>query len=111
VRAGRLHHPSGDLGERRHGLMAAQERRVVVTGASAISPLGHDWPSIHAHLRSCRNAVQVMPQWDVYAGLNTRLAAPAKAYTLPAHYNRKTTRSMGKVAVMAVRATEVALQQ
>ncbi len=91
--------------------MAAADRRVVVTGASAISPLGHDWPTIHAHLRSLHNAVQPMPQWDIYAGLNTKLAAPALDYTLPPNYNRKTTRSMGKVAIMSVRATEVALQQ
>ncbi len=87
----------------------AADRRVVVTGAAAISPLGHDWPTIEAHLRSCRNAVRTMPEWDVYDGLNTRLAAPADAFELPAHYNRKTTRSMGRVALMSVRATELAL--
>ncbi|MCL7714671.1 beta-ketoacyl-ACP synthase [Stenotrophomonas mori] len=91
--------------------MAGQDRRVVVTGAAAISPLGHDWASIRAHLRSCRNAVRTMPEWDVYAGLNTKLAAPAQAFTLPAHYNRKTTRSMGRVAVMSVRTAELALEQ
>ena len=89
----------------------AADRRVVVTGAAAISPLGHDWPTIEAHLRSCRNAVRVMPEWDVYAGLNTKLAAPAQDFELPPNYNRKTTRSMGKVAIMSVRATEVALRE
>ncbi|WP_447945735.1 beta-ketoacyl-ACP synthase [Stenotrophomonas indicatrix] len=89
----------------------AADRRVVVTGAAAISPLGHDWPTIQAHLRSCRNAVRSMPEWDVYAGLNTKLAAPAQDYELPPNYNRKTTRSMGKVAIMSVRATEVALRE
>lgn len=91
--------------------MAYQDRRVVVTGAAAISPLGHDWPSIHAHLRSCRNAVQPMPEWDIYAGLNTKLAAPAQNFELPPNYNRKTTRAMGRVAIMSVRASELALQQ
>lgn len=91
--------------------MAAAMRRVVITGAAAISPLGHDWEQIHQRLRECRNAVVSMPAWDVYEGLNTRLAAPALAYELPAHYNRKTTRSMGKVAVMSVRASEMALEQ
>ena len=89
----------------------AADRRVVVTGAAAISPLGHDWPTIEAHLRSCRNAVRAMPEWDVYAGLNTKLAAPAQDFELPPNYNRKTTRSMGKVAIMSVRATEVALRE
>ncbi len=91
--------------------MSSNDKRVVVTGAGAISPLGHDWSSIHLRLRECRNAVRHMPEWDVYEGLNTRLAAPAQAYELPPHYNRKTTRSMGKVAVMSVRATELALEQ
>ncbi|MCT4541644.1 beta-ketoacyl-ACP synthase [Pseudomonas aeruginosa] len=90
--------------------MSRTERRVVVTGAAAISPLGHDWPSIRARLHARENAVQYIPGWEVYDGLNTRLAAPAEDYDLPPHYNRKTTRSMGKVAVMSVRATELALE-
>jgi len=90
--------------------MSRTERRVVVTGASAISPLGHDWPSIRARLHARENAVQYIPGWEVYDGLNPRLAAPAADYELPPHYNRKTTRSMGKVAVMSVRATELALE-
>lgn len=85
-------------------------RRVVITGAAGISPLGNDWPSIEAHLRTYRNAVQRIDAWDIYQGLNTKLAAPAVAFELPAHYNRKTTRSMGRVALMAVRASELALQ-
>ena len=89
--------------------MSLRERRVVVTGAAGISPLGNDWQSIHAQLRTCRNAVQRIDAWDIYDGLNTKLAAPAAAFELPAHYNRKTTRSMGRVALMAVRASELAL--
>lgn len=91
--------------------MDREGRRVVVTGAAAISPLGQDWPSILARLQTQRNAVCEMPAWAAYEGLNTRLAAPALAFDLPAHYNRKTTRSMGRVALMAVRASELALQQ
>jgi len=91
--------------------MSKQLKRVVVTGAGTISPLGNDWPSVHLRLRECRNAVRHMQEWDVYEGLNTKLAAPAAEFELPAHYNRKTTRSMGRVALMAVRATELALEQ
>ena len=85
-------------------------RRVVVTGVNGISPIGNDWAAIRAHLGSYRNAVQRMNEWDIYEGLNTKLAAPAAPFELPAHYNRKTTRSMGRVALMAVRASELALQ-
>ncbi|PZQ22831.1 MAG: beta-ketoacyl-ACP synthase, partial [Stenotrophomonas acidaminiphila] len=91
--------------------MSRNDRRVVVTGAGTISPLGHDWPSVHLRLRECRNAVRHMDDWAKYEGLNTRLAAPAEAFELPSHYNRKTTRSMGRVALMSVRATELALEQ
>ena len=91
--------------------MSRSDRRVVVTGAGTISPLGHDWASVHLRLRECRNAVRHMEDWDKYEGLNTRLAAPAEPFDLPAHYNRKTTRSMGRVALMSVRATELALAQ
>lgn len=87
------------------------QHRVVVTGAAGISPLGNDWPSILARLRTCRNAVQRIDAWDIYRGLNTKLAAPAAPFELPAHYNRKTTRSMGRVALMAVRASEIALEE
>jgi 3-oxoacyl-[acyl-carrier-protein] synthase II len=85
-------------------------KRVVVTGVGAISPLGNDWPTVLARLRSERNAVQHMAEWDKYEGLNTRLGAPAAAFTLPPHYNRKTTRAMGRVALLATRASELALE-
>jgi 3-oxoacyl-[acyl-carrier-protein] synthase II len=84
-------------------------RRVVVTGMAGISPIGNDWPAMRAHLRSYRNAVQRMEQWAEYDGLNTQLGAPAADFALPEHYNRKSTRSMGRVALMATRASELAL--
>ena len=84
-------------------------KRVVVTGFGALSPLGHDWPGVLAALRSGRNAVQVMDSWAQYDGLNTRLGVPVLPFELPAHYNRKSMRSMGRVAIMATRASELAL--
>lgn len=84
-------------------------RRVVVTGMAGISPIGNDWHSALAHLKSLRNAVQVMPGWEEYTGLHTRLGAPAAEFSLSDKYNRKTTRSMGRVALMATRASEWAL--
>jgi 3-oxoacyl-[acyl-carrier-protein] synthase II len=85
-------------------------RRVVVTGVGALSPLGHDWTSVEAALRAGRNAVQRIEEWGVYEGLNTQVGARARPFELPAdRYNRKTMRSMGRVAVMATRASELAL--
>ena len=84
-------------------------RRVVVTGMGAITALGSDWPGIDAGLRSCRNAVRTMPEWDIYKDLNTRLAAPISGFEPPAHWSRKQLRSMGRVSQLAVRASELAL--
>ena len=84
-------------------------KRVVVTGFGAISPLGHDWPTVLATLQGGRSAIQHMPDWAQYEGLNTQLGARARPFELPAHYNRKSTRSMGRVALMATRASELAL--
>ena len=84
-------------------------KRVVVTGFGAISPLGHDWPTVFAALKSLRNVVEHMPDWAQFEGLNTQLGVRAKPFELPAHYNRKSTRSMGRVALMATRASELAL--
>jgi len=85
--------------------------RVVITGFGAISPLGHDWDSVLARLKLRQNAVQAMQEWEGYEGLNTRVGALAQPFDLPPEkYNRKSTRSMGRVALMAVRASEVALQ-
>ncbi|MEJ0086088.1 MAG: beta-ketoacyl synthase N-terminal-like domain-containing protein [Pseudomonadota bacterium] len=51
-----------------------------------------------------------MPDWERYSDLLTRLGAPVTDFTLPPHYTRKTTRTMGRVAQMAVRSSEVALE-
>lgn len=84
-------------------------RRVVVTGMSGITALGDSWDTIEPHLRAGRNAVRRMPEWDFVKDLNTRLGAPVDGFQTPTHYARKMVRSMGRVSLMAVRATEVAL--
>lgn len=84
-------------------------KRVVVTGMSAITALGQDWASFRQNISVGKSATRYMPQWDCYADLNTRLAAPVLDFERPAHYSRKLTRSMGRVSLMATRATELAL--
>jgi len=85
-------------------------RRVVVTGMAGISPLGNDWASVRERLGAYRNAIVQMEDWADYEGLNTRLGAPAAPFELSARFNRKTMRSMGRVALLATRASELALQ-
>jgi 3-oxoacyl-[acyl-carrier-protein] synthase II len=83
-------------------------KRVVVTGMAGVSPIGNNWPHVAARLKAQSTGIQTMPDWDKYTGLNTRLGAPAD-FTRPAHYSRKQTRSMGRIALMATYATELAL--
>ncbi|MEL4888730.1 beta-ketoacyl-ACP synthase [Pectobacterium betavasculorum] len=86
-------------------------RRVVVTGMGGVSAFGESWESVSDGLRSGHNAIRKMPEWQVYDGLNTQLGAPIDNFSLPEHYTRKRIRSMGRVSLMATRATELALEQ
>ncbi len=86
-------------------------RRVVVTGVGALSPLGNDWGSVFARLQAKENAIVVLEALAQYEGMLTRLAAPTVPFTLDEKaYNRKTMRGMGRVAVMATKASEMALR-
>ncbi len=82
-------------------------RRVVVTGMGLASPIGHTVADAMAALRAGRTGIVCMPQWDAYKGLWTRLAGEVRGLSL--EYPRKATRTMGRVALLAVYATEQAL--
>jgi 3-oxoacyl-[acyl-carrier-protein] synthase II len=90
--------------------MSGSERRVVITGFGGITALGHDWPTIERALRGNVSGIVRMGAWDRYPELNTRLGGPVPAFDLPPQYNRKVLRTMGRVAMLATRATEMALQ-
>lgn len=84
-------------------------KRVVVTGMAGITALGDGWNAIEAALRARRSGIRRMPEWGRYKALHTRLGGPVTGFTVPAHYARKQIRSMGRVALLAVRASEMAL--
>ncbi len=86
-------------------------KRVVVTGMSGITALGDNWQDFEAGLRKKQNAVVNISEWNDINGLNSKLAAPITDFKTPEHYTRKQTRSMGRVSLMATRASEVALEQ
>lgn len=86
-----------------------KQRRVVVTGMGGVTALGNDWPTIRAAMDAKRTGVRTMPEWDRFAGIGTRLAAPVPAFPLESRYPRKKTRAMGRVALLSVFATEQAL--
>lgn len=83
-------------------------KRVVVTGMSALTPIGNDWPTVAERLKSQQTGIRRMAEWQKYNGLNTQLAAPVE-FARPAHYSRKQVRSMGRVAMLATYASELAL--
>jgi 3-oxoacyl-[acyl-carrier-protein] synthase II len=85
-------------------------RRVVITGMAGITSLGDSWPEVEANLRAGRTGIRQMPEWARFVDLNTRLGAPVKHFAAPAHYPRRMVRSMGRVALLSVRATELALK-
>ncbi|WP_152207144.1 beta-ketoacyl-ACP synthase [Marinobacter changyiensis] len=86
-------------------------RRVVITGMAGISPIGSDWQTVWGNLENGRTGVRRMEDWDRYSGLNTRLGAPVTDFERPAHYPRRAVRGMGRIALMATRASELALEK
>ena len=90
--------------------MSAAAKRVVVTGFGGITALGQDWPTIERALRANASGVARIAEWDRYTELNTRLGGPVPEFTLPPQYTRKVLRTMGRVAVLATRATEMAME-
>ncbi|WP_230425630.1 beta-ketoacyl-ACP synthase [Spartinivicinus ruber] len=85
-------------------------RRVVVTGMSCITGIGQSWKQVQGNLKAKRNSITRMNDWDRFEGLHTRLAGPVTDFVPPSHYSRKKIRSMGRVSLMATRATEQALE-
>ncbi len=85
-------------------------RRVVVTGMGGITPLGDSWQEIHTALSRKTNAVKYMENWKNISSLDTNLGVPISHFEVPDRWPRKFLRSMGRVAQLSVRATELALE-
>lgn len=84
-------------------------RRVVVTGMAGITALGQTADEIFDAFMQGKSGVRYMSEWEHYHDLNTRLGAPVAEFCLPSHFTRKTTRGMGRVALLSVVAAENAL--
>ena len=85
-------------------------KRVVITGMALASPLGCTRETAFEKLLTKTNCVKYMPELEKYKRLNTRLAAPAKDFIIPAHFNRKVLRTMGRISIMSVATAEEALK-
>ncbi len=85
-------------------------KRVVVTGVAGFSPIGNSWEDIQQRLKQMETGICYVEDWNKYEGLNTRLAGVITDFEMPAHFKRKTLRSMGRVAQLAVLSAERALE-
>lgn len=84
--------------------------RVVITGMAGLSPIGCDWSSVRENILAGRNGVHYEKKWDGCDGLRTRLSGVVDDFRIPEYYPRKKIRTMGRVALMATRASELALE-
>jgi 3-oxoacyl-[acyl-carrier-protein] synthase II len=85
-------------------------RRVVVTGMAGLCPLGKTWEEVRDALKGLRSGVTRQDGWDGLEGLQTRLAAAVPDFQAPPHWGRQKIRAMGRVAMLAARATELAIE-
>ncbi len=76
----------------------------------AVSPLGNTVDAAFERLKTPVNCVEAVADLGEYKGLNTHLGCRT-AFERPAHWNRKTTRTMGDVSQYALAATEQAVAQ
>ncbi len=85
------------------------DRRVVVTGAGIVSPIGNSLAAASLALREGRHGIVRSDSWSNIEHLRTRLSAPVVGLELS--YPRKKVRTMGRVALLSLAATEQALAQ
>ena len=86
-------------------------RRVVVTGMGGLTALGGTWPEIRARMAEGETGTRRMREWEPLVDLNTKLGSAVDWFDHTTAYPRKTARSMGRVAVMALSAAEKALAE
>lgn len=84
------------------------KRRVVITGTGVVCGLGDSASATMQAMREGRSALRRV-SWPMgRAHEYSTLAAPVDGFEAPEYYTRRQTRSMGRVALMAVRAAELA---
>jgi 3-oxoacyl-[acyl-carrier-protein] synthase II len=79
----------------------------VVTGIGLVSPIGADLRTAARALQAGQHGIRPMKEWEHVSGLFTRLGAPAVG--VPDSFPRKRIRTMGRVSILAMTATDHAV--
>jgi 3-oxoacyl-[acyl-carrier-protein] synthase II len=82
-------------------------RRVVVTGIGLATPIGNSLREASASIREGRHGIGLMPEWAEMQHMQTRLGACVTG--LDFNYPRKKVRTMGRVSLLTLHATEQAI--
>jgi len=82
--------------------------RVVITGIGLCSPIGNTIDEVSEALREKRHGIATMSEWDEIDRLGTRLAGPVPSVHRKL-FARKAVRTMGRVAILSVFATDSAI--
>src|SRR5687767_2353879 len=85
------------------------ERRVVVTGMGAVSPLGLSVPELWQGILEARNGVGPITLFDA-TGFDTRFAAEVKGFDPAQFMDRKEARRTDRFVQLAVAASKEALR-
>ena len=83
-------------------------RRVVITGIGMLSPLGNDMQTLKASLEAMKSGVRNLPEWGEFEGLETRVCGVVD-WDDYKEIPRKDRRSMGRVALMAAKSMQDAI--
>lgn len=84
--------------------------KVFVTGYGVVSAFGNSWMECKAGFQKKENKVVYMPEYEQVQDLKSYLAAPIINYEPMVELTRKDKRSMGRVSLISVHATKLALQ-
>ncbi len=90
--------------------MRGPEARVAITGLGIASPIGNDLETALEALRAGTHGITRTDRWRAYGGLDAELIAEVQGLDLN-RWTRKQVRTMGRVARLALHATEQAIAQ
>src|SRR5690606_12865807 len=74
-----------------------------------LSPLACNYSDTLDAIYLGKSGVRIIEEWNEYQGLRTRLGSRIEDVNLPENFDIKSTRSMGRVAILATLATEQAI--